>query len=81
MKHPASPENEDTRLHESNGSIARRCACRGWIVGPEAPQTESAGIVVRHQLDEPHKSWDLETWVERNTAKVDVPLAVLRKVG
>ena len=67
----------DTRVGHT-GKIIRKCACRGWIIGQEG-----AGLseVVTHQLTEPHRSWDRLAWVEQNTAKVNVPIATLRKVA
>ena len=69
----------DVRL--SPTLTARRCACRGWIVAPEGAAEATAVKVREHQLEEPHKEWDREAWVEANTTTVDVPIAKLRKVG
>lgn len=69
---------KDLRLNDS--IIARRCACKGFIIAPENPSPETAEKVARHRAEEPHRSWDAEDWVERNTAQVDVR-TTLRRVA
>jgi hypothetical protein len=70
---------DDVRLGTS-GKIARPCACRGWIVAEETPVPRNGEAVAKHQR-EFHDSWDLEAWVDENTAKVDVPIAVVKRVA
>jgi len=65
---------EDVRL--SVTQVARRCACRGWIVATERPTMLTAERVSEHQLSEPHKAWDRAAWVKANTVK-----ATVRRVG
>lgn len=80
VRHPESPDNEDTRL--STTVVARRCACRGWIVAPErGPAEVVAERIVGHALAEPHASYDWDAWRERNSTTVEVPVAVVRKVA
>jgi hypothetical protein len=70
---------DDIRLNSAK--IARRCACKGWMIGIEAASADHGETVVKHQQSPEHSSWDVEGWVERNTAQVDVPIAVVRKVA
>ena len=70
--------SDDVRLNPV--MVARRCACRNYIIGPENPHPVVAEAVITHQVSEPHRSWDREAWVERNTAQVQVP-TILRRVA
>ena len=69
----------DVRL--SDTITARRCACRGWIVAPEAVSSATGEKIRQHQDEEPHKSWRSYDWVESNTTRVDVPIAQVKKVA
>lgn len=71
---------EDVRLG-TGGKIARRCACKGWIVADETMTPNTIQQVITHQSEEPHKSWSRADWIEANTAKVKVPSATLRRVA
>ena len=85
IRSPQSVNNEDTRV--GGGMIARRCACRGWLVAPESPSkyanayAEVGEAVQKHQLDEPHKSWDRTAWVNANTTQTVVRVVAKRKAA
>jgi hypothetical protein len=70
---------DDIRLNSAK--IARQCACKGWMIGIEAPSADHGETVVKHQQTEEHKSWDREAWIERNTTTADVPIAKLRRIA
>jgi len=71
--------SEDIRLNAV--LTARRCACRGFIVGPEKVGKMAAEAVELHRQQPEHQGWDREAWIAANTATVDIPVAQLRKIA
>lgn len=71
----SSTESTEVRLEH----VVRKCACQGWIVAEE-DDISIGDAVVKHQLDEPHKSWDAESWREHNTTTQPIQTFV-RKVA
>ena len=67
-----------TRLNAT--TIARPCACRGWIIAPENTTHQMALAVQKHQNEEPHRSWNHRAWQRNNTVKADVPTTRLTRV-
>lgn len=69
----------DTRLNST--TIARKCACKGWIIAPENVSAFVAEKVAEHQLTEQHRNWNHRAWQQNNTVNVDVPIVKLRRVA
>jgi hypothetical protein len=67
----------DVRLGTS-GKVARQCACRGWIIASETLRPETGEAVAEHQEELIHRSWDVERWREANTARVNVPVRLVK---
>lgn len=71
---------EEVRL--GTVKVGRRCACRGWVIGFNAPSANNSLAVEQHQQTRLHQEWDREAWVERNTADKDVKvITVIKKVA
>ncbi len=69
---------EDVRLNPF--TVARKCACRAWIIAPSAAIEQTAERVMAHRRSEPHRSFDWDAWRAANTTTEPVR-TILRRVA